>query len=326
MARMNGTRTSGLWVGAVTAAVLVSLGGGDALAAKHKGSAPKQTKIKVLGMQVEGSDLAAKDKADLFHVVQAKLRSYPKIDLLKPPERELTDEMIDLECIDIDLDCLGKLGKKYKAEQVFYTQVDKKGSGFELLVRVVDTAGKKPKFKRNERTPVPTFTALANAMEREVEAVFGKPPAPADGAGYLEVSATPAGAKIFVNGDYAGTSNVKLKEEPGTYSLRVARDGYQESVMTVVVAAGKTVTRKIELEGLPDGVAGGGGGGEGVAAATPFYKTWWFWTAVGVVVVGTTVAIAATSNSSPSQSAGAVIFSVDPQNAWRDAAVMGGAQ
>ena len=72
---------------------------------------------RVLGMRVEGVDLSAKDRDDLFQVVQTKLRLYPTLTLLKPPEEELTAIMLDLECFEIDVECLTKLGKEVRLDQ-----------------------------------------------------------------------------------------------------------------------------------------------------------------------------------------------------------------
>lgn len=311
--------------------VLLGLVGAALLLGGSAQAAAPAAKVKVLGMQVEGADLSAKDKEDLFSVVQAKLRSYPSIDLLKPPERELTDEMMDLECIDMDVECLGKLGKKYGAESVFYTQVDQKGGGYALIVRVVAVGT--GKTVRDQTTDVAQRAGLANAMEKEVEAVFGKPapdqpPVVAGNVGLLTIDASVVAAKIYVDDEFVGTGSVKLKKIPGTYNVRLTADGYQEVILKVVVKPGEMIRRSVEMvEG--SGVAPPdpdlGGPTPAPAASTPFYETWWFWTAVGVVVVGTTVGVVAATAGSESSPTGGVTFSVDPQNAWRDVGVQGGA-
>lgn len=288
-------------------------------------AAPAQ-RFKVLGMQIEGSDLSAKDKLDLFNVVQTKLGSYPQVDLVKPPERELTDEMIDLECIDIDADCLGRLGKKYKAERVFYSQVDKAAKGgYTLLVRVVDaTLGK---VIHNTKSTVSSRMGLANALEIEVAKVFGTggtAPPPKSGFGYLEVKTNLQDAKIFVGKEFAATGEVKLKQKVGKYTVRVEHDGYQPQLFQVEVSADKTTTRSVTL------LAVGGGTGPGPVPAGPeaepeVYETWWFWTIIGVVVAGGVAGIVVATTSDDGGSAvGNVSFSVDPAKAWQDRNVQGG--
>lgn len=285
---------------------------------------------RVLGMKVEGMDLTQKDRDDLFRVVQAKLRSYPQITLLKPPERELMDEMMDLECIDVDIDCLTKLGKKYNAEKVFYAQVDPDGAAFTLIVRVVDVG--KTSALRDEKTSVAVKAGLANALESNVEAVFGQPPAPVESRGTLEVVASVAGAKIFVGGEYAGTGSVRLKKDPGSYSVRVTREGFEEQIFNLTVTAGQLTTRAVDLKeaaGGPVGVGPNGGstngkGGETKKDEGSVFEEAWFWgVIVGVVALGTTVAVVATSGGDDTGDSGRVVFSVDPQNAWQDGAVLG---
>jgi|GEM_PF-1509587 len=286
-------------------------------------------KIKVLGMQIEGTDLSAKDKTDLFRVVQAALRSRAQVDLLKPPERELTDEMIDLECIDIDAACLTRLGKKYKAEQVFYSQVDKgKGGAYVLLVRVVDVA--KGKAIHDTKTNMPNRMAIANGLEKQVAKVFGAKgsgPAPPkkDEEGFIEIKVpNNSDAKIFINKEFAATGEIKVKRKPGKYTVKVTADGFTEQIFSVEVTPGRTTTRSVILKGMDGGV------GPIKKPTEPededeFYETWWFWTIVGVVVAGGVAGIVvATTSDTTSNAVGNVTFSVDPQQSWRDTDVQGG--
>jgi hypothetical protein len=150
----------------------------------------------------------------------------------------------------------------------------------------------------------------------------------AGNAGLLTIDASVVAAKIYVDDEFVGTGSVKLKKIPGTYSVRVAADGYQEVILKVVVKPGEMVRRSVEMiegSGVAPPDPDFGGPSPAPAAATPFYETWWFWTAVGVVVVGTTVGVVAATAGSEASPAGGVTFSVDPQNAWRDVGVQGGA-
>lgn len=278
---------------------------------------------RVLGMRVEGPKLSQKDKDDLFKVVQAKLREYPDLVLVKPPESELTDEMMELECIDIDVDCLTKLGKKYGASRVFYAEVVPATSGYSLKVRIVDVT--KGTALRDREAPVAAQAELAGALQREIVAVFGTPPPPKPVVGKLVVTSD-VGAKIFVAGDYAGTGVVRLDKAPGTYAVRVAREGYEDQLFQIEVKAGETAERVVDLQALPAVVQGELARevppDKPPAAKKKFYKTWWFWTVVGVVAVGTTAgALAATSGGGADKATGKVVLSVDGANAWRDAAI-----
>lgn len=282
---------------------------------------------RVLGMRLEGVDLLAKDRDDLFHVVQAKLRRYPSIDLLKPPEAELMDEMLELECFEIDVDCLTKLGTKYGASKVFYAEVNPVDTGFMIKVSIVDaTTGQ---AVRQRESVVMARADLAGALEREVEAVFGQPPPPKPAEGTLVVEAAIAGAQIFVDGTYAGTGRIELKQKPGSYSVRVARDGYEEALFQMDVVAGKQARRTVRLEALPEPATP-----PVVVPApstededTPVYETWWFWTALvgGVAVASAAIAVPVvlSSESGPAPT-GSMVISMEGTQAWRDSSLRGG--
>jgi hypothetical protein len=293
-----------------------------ALAATSEPAAA-QAPERVLGMRVEGPKLSQKDKDDLFRVVQSKLREYPDLILVKPPEAELTDEMMELECIDIDVDCITKLGKKYGASRVFYAEVLPAGDAFSLKVRIVDT--NRGVALRQGEAPVAAQAELAGALEREIIAVFGPPPPPKPVLGKLAVTAE-VGAKIFVDGAYAGIGEVRLDKPPGSYAIRVARDGFEEELFQLEVKAGETAERAVTLKALPPVVEAElpreVPPDKPAEAKKKFYKTWWFWTVVGVVAVGATAgAVAAANSGGDDVPTGKVVLSVDGANAWRDAAI-----
>lgn len=277
---------------------------------------------RVLGMNVEGDRLSKKDKDDLLTVVQAKLGHYPTLELLQPPSHELTDEMMELECIDIDLDCLARLGAKYGADTVFYAQIDSDGGkGYVVGVKVVGTA--KKKLLRDSSTKVAAAAGLGAVLETEIEAAFGKPPTPPVAAttGFLVIEPNVPGAAVYVGTDLAGTGNVRLEKLPGEYTIRVAQDGYVEQIVTATVVAGETTTRTVELV-----MAGGGKKpGDGKKIDDDDGGDWILWTVIGAVVVGGTIAIiAATSGGGDDTVRAPVVFSIDGNNAWRDASVIGG--
>ncbi|MFT7582912.1 MAG: hypothetical protein ACI9MR_004598 [Myxococcota bacterium] len=288
---------------------------------------------KVLGMRIEGEGLSNKDKGDLFSVLQSKLELYANKTLVQPPASELFDEMLDLECFDIDVSCLARLGVKYGADKVFYAQVDKKDTGLRLLVRVADA--KTAKLIRDKFTSVPNAAGLAAALESEIEAVLGKlpkvvvpvikPPVPVGAKpGLVVVDTNVPNAAITIDGEYAGTGTATVSRLPGKYTVRVAYQGYDEQIFEVEVAAGGTSTRNIALvETVTTPV---------VIPKKPGDKVdddgdngWILWALLGAAVVGGTVAaIALTSGEDEAGPTAPVILSIDGNNAWRDAAVRGG--
>ncbi len=300
-----------------------------ALTGTASAQAPEATsKTRLLGMRVESMDLSEKDRGDLFQVIQHKLRAYPTLQLIKPPETDITDEMMELECIDIDNDCLGRLGRKYGAERVVYAQVDKIDGGYAVMFRVTDVGA--AEAVRDRRRVVSAKADLAEALESEIEAALGPPPPPPDMEGRLTVVATIPGAKIDIDGEYVGTGRVSLMKKPGKYSVRVWRAGHEDALFDLVVTAGGDAEKTVKLDALPEQVE------DPAVAAMPttapaaaeeetqFYETWWFWTTIGVVVAGGTALGVVMATRPEERSVGNIQLSMDPAAAWRDTGVRGG--
>jgi hypothetical protein len=270
----------------------------------------------VLGLHVDGDKLSPKDRADLFAVMQAKLRLYPDIELKNPPEGELTDEMIELECVDLDTSCLSRLGQKYSADQVVHVEVRKKGAQFQMRVRFVDTA--QAKVARDKVVRATQVIELAPALELEVEAVFGKPPEPPK-KGTLVVEASTPDAVIQLGSDYFGTGNATGELAPGEYTVRVSQAGYSDYIGQVVVRSGETTHKLVTLVLLPPPDAGK------KKPPEDDDSDWVVWAVVGAVVVGAAVAvIAVTTGSDDGGARGPAVLGIDQTSAWRDPATVGG--
>lgn len=253
-------------------------------------------KTRVLGLKIEGEGLEARDKADLFAVTQRKLAALGSVELVQTPNIDITDLMIDLECVDIDVECLTKLGKKFRADRVIYAQVDAKEGAYRLVFKAVDVGSGKALHERT--IAVAAKVGLSDVLGKQLDAVFGKPAPVAPKTGKLVVDTGVAGAKIFIDNTFAGTTRVELDKAPGKYRIRVTKDGFEESVRDAMVVVGKTTTSKPTLEAVAtppevkDPIKDPIGGKKKDEAGPEFYETWWFWTIIGgVVAVGATVAI-----------------------------------
>ncbi|MEE2779187.1 MAG: PEGA domain-containing protein [Myxococcota bacterium] len=282
-------------------------------------------KEKILGLKIEGLDLDDKDKADLFKVLQKRLLSYPYVHLVQPPEGELTDQMIELECVDVDMDCLARVGAAEGATKVFYAQVDVVKGKYEMWVQLVAVGSAKSLFQ--ERRKVSKRTKLAPTLQKLIGEAFGAPPKPKAKKGKLVIEVAPRGAKIYINGDYAGVTRVTRKKiAPGTYNVRVTRPSDPEELLVGAGGAGATAHRKVNLQVIP----GPPVRVEATAAAevtepAPFYKKWWFWTSVGAATVVTTV-LAVLASGEEELPTGGVVLSVDGVDAWQDSAIPGAAR
>ncbi len=252
---------------------------------------------KVLVLRPQSDSLPEADKEAALTVVRDALAKYPGVTLLETPTLDLLDVMMELECTDVDDDCFTRIGKKFAAATVVYTDIAPDGAGYAVTMRTHNVA------KKTSGAP---YTAkatakgdLASAVGGGVVAGFGKlpepkppkePPPPKEvEKQMIEFRSTPAGATVVLNGVKLGTTPVTVRLKPGKYKATVTLDGHtpieahdvevkatEASVADFALTAVAVETPPIEDPGT----------------ARPFYKTWWFWTAIGVAVVGTTVGLA----------------------------------
>ncbi len=274
---------------------------------------------RVLGLHVDGEKLTPKDRADLFAVLQAKLRLYPDIELKNPPAGELTDEMIDLECIDLDAQCLSRLGKKYEADKVVHVEVAA-GARQVMRVRFVDVAS--GKISRDKEVRAERVIELATALELEVEAVFGKPPAPVVAKpGTLIIEVDSPDATITLGTEYLGTGTATRELAPGEYTIRVSQPGFEDIIKKLVVRSGETTAQSFRLVAIvaptkPD---------KPKKPADDDELDWVIWAIVGAVVVaGAVTVVVLATGGDEDVPRGPAVLGIDGTSAWRDPATIGG--
>ncbi|RLF80737.1 hypothetical protein DRN44_06785 [Thermococci archaeon] len=68
------------------------------------------------------------------------------------------------------------------------------------------------------------------------------------GPGTLEISSSPSGAKIYVNGEYKRVTPLTLSLMPGTYEVRITKDGYEDYTGMVGVKTGETRSISVTLK------------------------------------------------------------------------------
>ena len=277
----------------------------------------------VLPLHIEAPKLAAQDRDALFAALREKLALYPGVKLATPPEGDLTDLMLELECVDVDATCLGRIGAKLGADKVVYVEADAKS--VHVRVVAVDAAGKTGKMLRDKDAKAGEDAAAA--LGAEIEAVWGKPPEPVKitpvTIGKLTIHATPGDAAIFVGEEAVGAGDVTIERKAGEYTVHIVAKGYEDQIFKVTVPAGGEVTKEIALKV--------------VAVTTPPEKdpkkvkpsggmSWVWWTVIGVVVVGGAVAIGVLASQSDGGSSprGPALIGLDPGGAWRDPATVGG--
>ena len=92
------------------------------------------------------------------------------------------------------------------------------------------------------RVPWPPAPSIATAQM----AGAAQPAAPAFAA--VQLSSTPAGAEITIDGAYAGNTPSLIKLRPGTHSIRIAKDGYTPWERSIDTGAGEARNLAANLE------------------------------------------------------------------------------
>ena len=227
--------------------ILVALFTGLVTLTSTVGVSLAQEPIKLMALRVEGLELSASDKEALTNAMLKEIEAHPNYVLVVPPEGDLTDLMIELECFDMDTECLAKVGKSGGADQVLYTQVDTKREGFELRLMLIGVA--KQSRERALRTKVKKLASLEKALKSRLKKALVKPVALAPTMGKLVIVAD-AEAQVFIDDALAGAGRLELDKPPGTYKVRVTREGFEAASYTVTVQAGVTATQQVVLKAL----------------------------------------------------------------------------
>ncbi|MBT9557508.1 MAG: PEGA domain-containing protein [Myxococcales bacterium] len=256
---------------------------------------------KVLVLKPQSESVGEPEKEAALTHLRGTLAKYPGTTLVETPKSDLLDDMMELECTDVDEDCFVRIGKKYGADQVVYTELAPAGGGIAVKLRLVDVASKTT-LKSHEGT-AKVKADLSPTLVDALAVAFGalpaeKPPEkPKDEKFPVDFTSSPAGATVLLNGVKIGVVPLSVRLKPGKYKATVSLEGHETiSDREIVVTAAGPNTAAFDLSPiakvpeLPPEKHGDPE--EDTASGAPFYKTWWFWTAIGVAVVGTTVGLA----------------------------------
>ena len=73
----------------------------------------------------------------------------------------------------------------------------------------------------------------------------------------LTITSNPSGAEVYIDDKRVGTTPLKLKLAPGTYTIKIVKEGYREYIATIKVSAGETKSISTQLKKKPSEVGGG---------------------------------------------------------------------
>lgn len=270
---------------------------------------------RVLLLHVDGKNPQA-ERDGLFEAMRTKLASYSNLEIVKAPEGDITDQMIELECIDLDDECLGKLATQAKAQRVIHAEAGKRGRLTTLKLRIVDSAGKSEAEQTLEGRDA---TALAPLAAAALEAALGPPP-PAVVKGRLMVEVSSPTASIYLGAELIGTGTATVTVNAGEYTIRVTHAGSEEVIRKVKVLPDDTTVERITLVPLPIAKVPDPKKDDDEASAA-----WVPWVIAGAAVLGGTVAaILLLSGDDDSTVRGPAVLGIDPNSAWRDPLTNGG--
>ncbi len=293
----------------------------SSLAASVAEAAPRP---RLLVLRAEGNVLKDKARVKLTMSLLRSARRYKHF-VSVASNVDLVEEMFAFECTEPGVDCLARIGKKYRADKVIYSEVVKDGAALTWAMRVVTVDAKKlsnSRVEQSTRQPLKSVSAAADPAARGLLVLIGPVDLPnreQQKPATLLVRLVGGGvALVYANEQLLGRTSVtglRKTIAPGSYKIRVVRAGYDDWTKVVRVAAGQTLTTVVELKATP--VAKGAKPGAPGTAKTPLVKKWWFWAAVGTVAVGA-VAVYLLTRDDADAGKGTVGFSIDSADAHKD--------
>jgi hypothetical protein len=238
---------------------------------------------------------------------------------------DLVEEMFEFECTEAGVDCLGRVGHKYGASLVVFSELSKTPDGHDALtLRLIDSTT--ARVAQISQQPLESLDKFQAAVTKGLIVLFG----PADLAysdvevpGTLFVQLFAGGvALVYVDDKLAGRTatgrppagGLRATVPAGVHTVRIVKAGFRDWTGRVTVPPNGTVEQTIALEQ----VAVVSPGDDKDKVSTPITKKWWFWTAIGAVVVtGAAVGIYYATKSTPTQT-GAITLSLDHVDAATD--------
>ncbi len=181
-----------------------------------------------------------------------------------------------------DTRCVADLGGRLGVDEVLLVGLSQLGDVVLALQRVVVTDARVA--AREAESLAPEASPSDGELMKYLQALL-----PAEDFvrfGEIRVSATPAGARVFLDGRPRGAlplSPLRVRA-PSQYTVRVAKDGFSDFT--------------VKLDVPPEGVVEVHPTLQPVAEASAWWSKWWVWAAAGGVIATTAIIFAASSGGS----------------------------
>ena len=278
----------------------------------------------VLVLRTEGANAGDAARMAATKELHQQALRYKSLDVALS-NADLVEEMFEFECTEAGVDCLGRIGHKYGATLVVYSELGKTPDGHDALtLRLIDSTA--TRVAQISQQPLASLNDFQAAVTKGLIVLFG----PADLAyGDVEVPGTLfvqlfAGgvALVYVDDKLAGRTStgrppsggLRATVPAGTHTVRVVKAGFRDWSGRVTVPPNGTVEQTVALEQVADVAPGDGKPVDN----TPVTKKWWFWTAIGAAVLtGTAVGIYYATRT-PTTTTGSITLSLDHLDASQD--------
>ena len=280
-------------------------------------------KQRVLFLRTEGANAGDPARMAATKELQTQALRYRSLDVALS-SADLVEEMFEFECTEAGVECLGRIGHKYGATLVVFSELGKTPDGRDALtLRLIDSQA--ARVAQITQQSLDNLTNFQTAVTKGLVVLFG----PADLApdqveqpGTLFVQLFGGGAAlVYVDDKLAGRTatgrppagGLRATVPAGTHTVRVVKAGFRDWTGRVTVPANGTVEQTVALEQVADVTPG-----DKNPPSTPITKKWWFWTAIGAVVLtgaGIGIYYATRPTTTPT---GSVSLSLDPIDAAQD--------
>ena len=294
---------------------------------------PPDGAARIMPMRVDGDAFKPAERAAVDDAILQRLAAWPALAVVPPPAGDIMDLMMELECVDLDGDCLGAIGKAGQAGRVLHVELARAGGRVTATVRWVLVSAKA--VTRSDAADGASLSEVAAAVAGLLERELGPPPAAkappqperspeppkveapvSRPQGTLIIESNRVQAQVFVGDEYAGTGSAVVELPPGKHIVRVTHPGDEPQLLTVEVVDGQTVTRQVTLEAAVwtqrEPVERG-------AVVKKRSDGWLVWVIVGAVVVaGAATGAAIAAGGAGGGSVGTVVLGLGGDGAWLD--------
>jgi hypothetical protein len=287
---------------------------------------------KVLILRADGTGVTEPQRQAISKELQTQALRYRQLDIALAAG-DLTEEMFEFECTEPGVECLSKIGNKYAAQLVVYSELAKNPSGqLQINMRVIDVA--QGRVAQTTVQPLDQIDKPTMAVQRGLVVLLGPVDMPAEAGeavGTLQVVLFGGGvALVYVDDKLIGRTSVgglKVQVAAGQHLLRVVRAGFKEWTAKINVGPGAVLEQAVQLE-QQSVVSDPQPGTPGVPKPSDnsVTKQWWFWTVLGVGAVAIGTAAYYLLKPADAPKTGSLAVSLDHVEAYLDPVFAGSAK